>query len=87
MCGVVSLLDQDANCHIMMQQAAGTNIVPSVISLLASEIRAETSEKLWELKFMFAYPKHGPLHNGRTCVQCIPWMPAEEVPYQSFQLF
>lgn len=49
-------------------------------------VRSEkkTSE---ELKCMFANPKHGPLHNARTCVQCIPWMPAREVPYQSLQLF
>lgn len=52
-------------------------------------VRSEkkTSEELLELKSMFANPKGRPLHNGRTCVQCIPQMPAEEVPYQSLQLF
>lgn len=36
---------------------------------------------------MFANQKCGPLHNSSTCVQCIPQMPAEVVPYQSLQLF
>lgn len=72
--------------------AWSTNIVPSIIASLYaswpySEIRAVTSEELLELKSMFANPKHGPWHNGRTCVQCIPWMPAGEAPYQSLQLF
>lgn len=62
-------------------------LLAHVASWPYSEIRAETSEELLELKSMFANPKHGSLHNGRTCVQCIPWMPAGEVPYQSLQLF
>lgn len=52
-----------------------------------SILRWEWKLQILKLKSMFANQKCGPLHNSSTCVQCIPQMPAEVVPYQSLQLF
>lgn len=57
------------------------------LAYVAREITAATSEEILRLKSVFANPNHGPWHNGGTCVQCIPGMPAGKVPYQSLQLF
>lgn len=43
--------------------------------------------RFWNWNLCLLIKSAGLLHNSSTCVQCIPQMPAEVVPYQSLQLF
>lgn len=83
---IVIMQSYSCNQHIVCTWDKYCPAAP-LAQCLVGNIRAETSEELLESKSMFASPRRVPSHNGRTCVQCIPWMPAGEVPYQSLQLF
>lgn len=56
-----------ANAAILSHSVHMGQILPlALLAHVTCEIKAETSEELLKLKSMFAIPKHGPLHNGRT---------------------